>query len=518
MTWSHCHGNRVGDEVSVRKITISGLEKNERIILKAAIQTASGFETGLWEFPDDNSAAQAIILDQNSQEGGEIVADYADQDDAPLLIGIKSLEIEQPLELRFMIEPPLNYNTVLATLRQIDSLVKNPVEDGPVNDSQEDTPEEDQNSEEQNELDVPVEEAMEIEEISETEEQIPEVSDVVLIHKENSEPDNTRLHHLINKVVSENKSVEISHPDFPSIKVCSEKHWFIFSGDLALQEDIFRKSVSEFTVEEKGDEIRKQAFSGSFPKALWELIYTATLVGTEGELLLPLLSEDQLHLIELPEFQLAPHSDEHVVIADYLISRSATVREVASDLELETSTVIDFCNACQSIGLLIATGSPQNRLFNLINRIVEQKKSVEITHPDFPTLDICSEKNWFIFPEDLNKQSEMFSADVGEFSFENRGDEIRKQAFSGSFPKSLWELVYTATMYGTEGKLLAPLQATDRLSLISQPAFDYVNHTEEQIMLADHMTSSSETVHDIAVNTGVDLKSVIDFSNMCQAD
>ncbi len=494
--------------MSVRKITTTGLDNKERIILKAAIETASGFETGPWEFTGELSVAQAIILDPNSKSGQTIIKSYDEKNDAPLLVGVTNSDSKKQAVLPFMIEPPLIYNNILATLRQIDRLVKDPTDDeGAAHDRKD-----------QNKVKVQARTKLTLKpkNKNESEQKIPEVSDVVSIGKDQIQ-DGSKLHHIIKEIIGENKSVEISHPNFPSIKICTEKHWFIFSGDLDKQTDLFRTSVSEFTVEEKGDEIRKQAFSGSFPKALWELIYTATLSGTEGELLDPLKSEDQLHLIELPEFEKAPHSEQHIAIADYMISHSATAVDVANNLEIELSTVIDFCNACQSIGLLIATGEPQNRLFRLINKIVEQKKSIEITHPDFPTIDICAEKDWFIFSEDLNKHTAMFCVDVGEFSFENRGDEIRKQAFGGTFPKSLWELVYTATMFGTEGKLLSPLQATDRLSLTKKPEFDYVSHTKEHIVLADYMATSSDTVHDIAVNTDVDLKDVIDFSNMCQS-
>jgi len=497
--------------VSVRKIAISGFEKNERIILKAAIQTASGFETGLWEFTEDISLTQALIVDPNSTPGRKVVESFAGKEDAPLLVGTTNLDAKEQSVLPFMIEQPLVYNNVLTALRQIDRLVRDPLDDEQtaVNDNRD--------RKEQNKVKVQAKTKTRVNvENKKVEQQVPEVSEIVSIGKDQI-PDDSKLHHLIKEIVSENKSVEISHSDFPSIKICTEKHWFIFSGDLDKQTDLFRRNLGEFTVEEKGDEIRKQAFSGSFPKALWELIYTATLSGTEGKLLNPLRTKDRLHLIELPEFEKAPHNDQHIAIADYMIGHSETAAEISNNLKIELSTVIDFCNACQSIGLLIATGEPQNRLFRLINKIVEQKKSIEITHPDFPTIDICAEKDWFIFSEDLKKHTEMFCVDVGEFSFENRGDDIRKQAFSGSFPKSLWELVYTATMFGTEGKLLNPLQATDRLSLTKKPEFDYVTHTKEHIILADYMATYSDTAHDIAVNTNVDLRGVIDFSNMCQS-
>ncbi len=494
--------------MTARKIAIITLENKDCVVLKAAIETASGFETGVWECSDDPSKAQVIILDPGSKQGKAIIEEYAGRDDAPLLVGYSRDLVPGQQVLRFMIEPPLNYNNVLNTLRQIDLLVKAPEEEAAIDN---------QNRKEQNKPKVLSKRTGSTKEsVHDTTREIPEISEVVSI-VESEGDDKKRLHHAIKQIFAENKSVEISHPRFPSIKICSEKHWFIFPEDLDKQTELFRTPLSEFTIEEKGDEIRRQAFSGAFPKALWELIYTATLLGTGGELLEPLLPEDRLHLIELPEFSLAPHSEQHIAIADYMISHSATAGNIANNLDIDLATVVDFCNACQSIGLLIVSGTPQNRLFRLINRIIEQNRSVEITHPDFPPIDICTQKDWFIFNGNLNEYTEMFQVDVGEFSFEDRGDNIRKQAFSGSFPKSLWELVYTATMFGTEGKMLPPLLPTDRLSLKKKPQFEYVLHTEEHIKLADYMQVYSDTVHDIAVHTGVSLTTVIDFCNMCQS-
>ena len=503
---SECEHKKRVRKVSVRKIAIVGINKKDSVVLKAAIETASGFETGLWECTTQISEGQVIIVDPASPKGVLAIDSYADKEGGPLLVKCSADDEQKQQAFRYSIEQPINYKHVLTTLRQFDSLVKATTAQSKQTLSiKKETP-----AKEQQKINKPSEN--------------PE-SEILKPEKKLTKPSNAgddqfsnyRLYHLIKEVIVENKSVEISHPDFPSIKICSEKHWFIFPEDLDQQSRLFKSNVDDFTIEDKGDEIRRQAFSGSFPKALWELVYTATLLGTDGELLNPLLAEDQLHLIELPEFKLAPHSEQHIAIADYMISHSATVKDVSNNLGIDQKTVIDFCNACQSIGLLIVSGEPRNRLFRLINKIVEQKKSVEITHPKFPNISICSEKDWFIFDKDLNKNTEIFCVEAGDFSFENRGDEIRREAFSGTFPKSLWELVYTATMFGTEGKLLKPLRATDRLSLIKKPEFEYVIHEAKHITLADYMTLYSDTIHDIAVNNGVELSDVIDFCNICQA-
>ena len=239
-----------------------------------------------------------------------------------------------------MIEQPFAYKNVLAILRQIDPLVK--------------SPEDLVSSKKASSVDHKKKQRQKLKPQKESSDnsKSEKLTSEVVSSVENEASGNYKLYHLIKEVIAENKAIEISHPEFSSIKICSEKHWFIFPEDLDKQTRLFRTSVNDFTIEEKGDEIRKQVFSGVFPKALWELVYTATLLGTEGELLEPLLAEDQLHLIELPEFEKAPHNEKHIAIADYMISHSATAGEVADALEIELSIVIDFCNACQAIHLI----------------------------------------------------------------------------------------------------------------------------------------------------------------------
>ena len=75
--------------MSVRKIAIAGLEKKDKILLKAAIETASGFETGLWEYTDNLTLAQVIILDPEDEKISQTLEEYSVKDDAPLFVGCK---------------------------------------------------------------------------------------------------------------------------------------------------------------------------------------------------------------------------------------------------------------------------------------------------------------------------------------------------------------------------------------------------------------------------------------------
>lgn len=485
-----------------RKFTITGLNSHDSIMLKAAVDTASGFAAGLWEFTPELADAQLVFFDADNPQVKAAIEQLNERENVPLLVSCSSSEQQDQVSAHFALLPPFIYKNVLPVLRQVDALAGSAPAGQAVSAQGRQTVQPaatDRTNSDKNRS------------ATSTQKSINIASQSV------SQGADYKLCHLIDEIIAANKSVEISHPDFPSIRICTEKHWFIFAGDLSHFSKLFRTNVSEFTATELGDEIRKHAFSGHFPKALWELVYTATLLGSDGKLMPPMSIDDRLFLTRTPEFDMAPHNEKHIAIADYMLSHSATVKEIASNRGIDLETVIAFCNACQAIELLIVSTEPANKLSRLISKIVDLKKSVEIYHPDYPLISICAEKDWFIFPEDLKKHNKLFTTDLGEFSVEERGDEIRKKAFSGAFPKALWELVYIATMHATEGKLFRPLQAHDQLHLKKKPDFEYVPHTDQHVILAEYMLRYSDTLPVIAENTGVNLKTVIDFCNMCQS-
>lgn len=487
--------------MALRKFTITGLNAHDSIMLKAAVDTASGFATGLWEYTPGLSDAQLVFFDADNPQAKAAIQQLKELENGPLLVSCSSSNHQDLISAHFALLPPFIYKNVLPVLRQADALAGTPVgEAASVQGRQTVQPAAtDRTNSDKNRPATSSQKT-----INTVTPSVPQGADY-------------KLCHLIDEIIAANKSVEISHPDYPSIRICSEKHWFIFAGDLSKYSKLFRTEVSEFTAIELGDEIRKHAFSGHFPRAIWELVYAATLLGSDGKLMPPMSMNDRLFLIRPPEFEMVPHNEKHIAIADYMRSHSASVKEIASNRGIELETVIAFCNACQAIDLLIVSGEPANRLSRLISKIVDLKKSVEIYHPDYPLISICAEKDWFIFSEDLKKHDKLFSIDLDEFSVEERGDEIRKKAFSGSFPKALWELVYIATMHATEGKLFRPLQAHDQLHLKKKPDFEYVPHTDQHIILAEYMVHYSDTLPVIAENTGVNIQTVIDFCNMCQS-
>jgi hypothetical protein len=71
-----------------------------------------------------------------------------------------------------------------------------------------------------------------------------------------------------------------------------------------------------------------------------------------GRLLLNNRPDDILCLIGLPDFDVLPHSQKHRQIAKYMMARSTHLTDIAESTGTNIDIVIDFCNACEAVGLL----------------------------------------------------------------------------------------------------------------------------------------------------------------------
>ncbi len=62
--------------------------------------------------------------------------------------------------------------------------------------------------------------------------------------------------------------------------------------------------------------------------------------------------QDRLRLIGTPNFNAVPHLPEHKTVARYMMTEDADLAAIAEKTGVSISIVIDFCNACEAIGLV----------------------------------------------------------------------------------------------------------------------------------------------------------------------
>ena len=158
-----------------------------------------------------------------------------------------------------------------------------------------------------------------------------------------------------------------------------------------------------------------------------------------------------------------------------------------------------------------------SRLLGLIQNIIESGKTTHVTHANHPELRIFPDNGWFIFTEELDSHPEMFRVSAESFSVEVLKEEIKDELFNGRLPQSLWKLLFTAALFGSEGRLLEHLDQEESFHLMHTPYFGMIPHTSDHIEIAEFMVDNNSDIETISNSTNIDIETVIDFCNACDA-
>ena len=119
-------------------------------------------------------------------------------------------------------------------------------------------------------------------------------------------------------------------------------------------------------------------------------------------------------------------------------------------------------------------------------------------------------KNWIVIPEMFREKADSFSVAILE-------NEIKDELFSGRLPQSLWKLLFTAALFGSEGRLLKDLDSEKPFHLVHTPYFGMIPHTADHISISKYMVNNNVTIDTISNDTNIDIETVIDFCNACDA-
>jgi hypothetical protein len=162
----------------------------------------------------------------------------------------------------------------------------------------------------------------------------------------------TRYLGLLREILNNGKAVEIAHALLPSVSVFPRINAFLSAEDPTAIPRMFRESAIAFSTREIADDIASATLPLSKCQPLGRLVYCAALFGSEGRLLLNSDPKDELRLVDWPDFHSVPHLAEHRTIAKFMLVNSATLPDIASSTGAGIGVVIDFCNACEAVGLV----------------------------------------------------------------------------------------------------------------------------------------------------------------------
>ena len=162
----------------------------------------------------------------------------------------------------------------------------------------------------------------------------------------------TRLLGVLNRISRWKIPAEVTHIEFPTLLISPENNAFVAADDVLSMPAMFRDSAMSFAIEDLPEDVADAMLTSGRLRPLSHLIYCAALFGSEGRLMLNSNTEDHLSLIGTPNFNVVPHLPEHKTIARYMMTEDTDLAGIAEKTSVNPSIVIDFCNACEAIGLV----------------------------------------------------------------------------------------------------------------------------------------------------------------------
>lgn len=158
---------------------------------------------------------------------------------------------------------------------------------------------------------------------------------------------------------------------------------------------------------------------------------------------------------------------------------------------------------------------PATRLLGLIRRVMLEEKSKEIYTAGFPPIQIFPISKAFIFSGRLDESEELFKKPLFEFDVREIKNSSPPALKRNAAPKPISILLYTAALYGSEGKYCQHAPPHGKIKLSKKPDFDQLPHTRDHLTLAEHLLKNSADILSIAKETGCELNEIVNFHNAC---
>ena len=385
------------------RISMVGLSRWESVFVQTSVDLASGMELPPCRFVEDPQGADVLLVDANHRK----YVSFDDDDDSVKPVVVAFTEDSDPDNAGHDLVRPVGYADLISMLKEIENelhAIANAVGTAPTDEPVTATPPERAAD------DKPVHAAPEYVETivqeqpartppehvettvrEETRQQnLPSVDDLAQAARETPippqvkpiEPDpavtelliyrngraeetleekarparrfveGTRLLGVLNRISRWRIPAEVTHFEFPTLLISPENNAFVASDDALSLPTMFRDSAMSFGLEDLPEDVADAMLTSDKLRPLSHLIYCAALFGSEGRLMLNSNPQDRLRLIGTPNFDAVPHLPEHKTVARYMMAEDADLTGIAEKTGVSISIVIDFCNACEAIGLV----------------------------------------------------------------------------------------------------------------------------------------------------------------------
>ncbi len=320
------------------RISMVGLSQWESVFVQTTVDLASGIDIASWRFVSDPESADVLFVDAERQSRLSL-ANGSDED-GPIVVSFSG-EMASPG--RGLVRP-VSYADLIAVLKDIESELNEP-RPPPAPKPEPTDPEP-----------AP----------ARSPERAPGVLEAATREDESLDfkvraarrfVEGTRLIGLLKRIIDAGRPVEVTHAAFPTILVFpADRAYSSRAKSLAIPK-LYRSSALEFEVRPVNEDAAYRELSSDRCRPLGRLVYSASLFGSEGRLLLRADPADKLKLVDWPDFDAVPHLSEHRTIAKYMLVHSSNLAEIAAATGVSIDKVIDFCNACEATGLALRTSA-----------------------------------------------------------------------------------------------------------------------------------------------------------------
>ncbi len=157
------------------------------------------------------------------------------------------------------------------------------------------------------------------------------------------------------------------------------------------------------------------------------------------------------------------------------------------------------------------------RLIGLLKRVVDTGDPIEIAHEHYPSILVLPKYSAYSTLAKTLAIPGLFRCSALEFRLQAISDDRAEDAIASDRCRPLSRLLYGASLFGSEGRLLLNVDLDDKLRLNNWPDFDAVPHLPEHKTIAKFMLVHTETLGEIAAATDVPIDTTIDFCNACEA-
>lgn len=326
-------------------ISMVGLSRWESVFVQTTVDLASGMEIAPWRFVDDPKGADVLLVDADHRS--PLSERDSDESRRPIVVSFAAdSDAKLPVASRGLIRP-VGYMDLISILKDIEQELHATA----IRQSRQPTV-----------LSMKV--APKPKAVSAPETRSPLTAALLAKTGQPGESllekvrparrfvEETRILGLLNTILRHGSSAAVTHPKFPTVLIIPNNNVFVSFGDLTSIPRMFRDSATSFSVSELSVDAEAKALASDRCRPLGHLLYCAALFGSEGRLVLKSGPHDTLCLIGLPDFGVMPHLQEHRKIASYMMANSTHLADIASSTGVSISIVIDFCNACEAVGLL----------------------------------------------------------------------------------------------------------------------------------------------------------------------